>query len=321
MDTFQRCREASEKASWSFEKSLGGLSFDFTGRFLPLRLCGEGHPAWMSADQQRTLNHIRGFSYAHIFLFVEEFIIHQTCTSAAGYVHQDMNAVSALLKFADEETKHQRMFELVKDLVAEGLGARPGELGDKEGVARHICSHSELAVYLVTIVLEWLTQRHYVECFKQEEAGLDPGFVRVFRLHWTEEAQHARLDAIQLQAIAADMHPDAITQSVQEFAGILKSMAELLRQQDALDLASLEAACGGLTGSQRAELLECLHRDWLWTFILSGLEHESFQRVYKQVVPEGNLLISEVEAMLQAPASPPLSPADDPQTSGGPGLI
>ena len=48
MDTFQRCRKAFEKASWSYEDSLGDLSLDFGRRFLPKSLCGQNYPDWLS---------------------------------------------------------------------------------------------------------------------------------------------------------------------------------------------------------------------------------------------------------------------------------
>jgi len=301
MDSFELCRIASEKACWSFTEALDGLAFNFENRFLPARVCGEKLPGWLTTDQARTLNQVRGFSYAHIFLFVEQFVIQQTCTSATGYVHQDSEALSALLGFSNEEVKHQRMFVRMKNLMEEGLGFRPGELPDKEEVARHVCSHSPFAVYMLILALEWLTQRHYVECFRDEEADLDGGFVRVFRLHWTEEAQHARLDAVQIRALATTMSPSEIETSVGEFNGLLQAMAGLLRNQDELDLNSFEKAIGEpLSPGRRQELLAALHQEWLWTFLLSGLEHASFKAVYGDVVPKGMLGVDDLIANLWA---------------------
>ena len=177
MDSFQRCRIASEKVSWNFEAELGDLEFDFGRSFLPRRLCGVQLPEWMTAEQRRTLNQIRGYSYAHLFSFFEEFIIRQTCESATGYVHNDPEALSALLNFANEETKHQRMFELTKDLLADGFGFRPGELPGRVDVAKAVCQNSPFAVYLLTLMIEWFIQWHYIECLAEEAAELDQGCV------------------------------------------------------------------------------------------------------------------------------------------------
>ena len=301
MDSFELCRIASEKACWSYSEALDGLEFDFEKRFLPARVCGQKLPDWLSTDQTRILNQVRGFSYAHIFLFIEQFVIQQTCTSATGYVHQDSEALSALLGFSSEEIKHQRMFLRMKDLIETGLGFRPGELPDKEQVARHVCSHSPFAVYMLILTLEWLSQRHYVECFRDEEADLDSGFVRVFRLHWTEEAQHARLDAVQLRALASSMAPEDLEASLVELNDLLHAMAGLLRNQDKLDLDSFESALGEpFSPSRRQELLAALHEEWLWTFLVSGLEHASFQAVYGDVVPEEMLGVEDLIAGLRA---------------------
>ncbi len=301
MDSFELCRIASEKACWSFAEELDGLTFNFERRFLPARVCGNKLPVWLTKDQVRTLNQVRGFSYAHIFLFAEQFIIQQTCTSATGYVHQDSEALGALLGFSNEEVKHQRMFVMMKDLMEEGLGFRPGELPNKEEVARLVCSHSPFAVFMLILALEGVTQRHYVECFRDEEANLDDGFVKVFRLHWTEEAQHARLDAVQIRILADTMAPGEIAAAVVEFNGLLQVMAGLLRDQDELDLDSFERALGEpFSPAQRQELLAALHQEWLWTFLVSGLEHASFLAVYEDVVPEGMLSVDDIIAGLWA---------------------
>jgi hypothetical protein len=304
MDSFELCRAASEKANWSFDVSLGNLELDFSRRFLPSRLCGQEAPDWLSPQGRNLLNHIRGFSYAHLFLFVEEFIIQQTCNSATTFVHVDREALSALLKFTDEETKHQRMFLLVKNLVEAGLGFRPNELEGKESIARAICLHSPIAVYLLTLMIEWFTQRHYVECFKEAEADLDPGFVKVFRLHWTEEAQHARIDALLLRGLAQELSREELVTGFEEFVALTSVLDGLVGQQDALDIQTLETALGeDLTAHQRAELLGTLRKESRWTFLVSGLEHRSFQAVYNELLPDDRFAIEAVIEALQDQAN------------------
>jgi len=236
----------------------------------------------------RLLNQIRGYSYAHLFEFIEQFIVFQACETASGYVHQDSDAVGAVLNFANEETKHQRMFVLVKSLIEEGFGFRPAALPDKEGFAREICQRSAFAVYLMTLMLEWLTQRHYIECFNRNEARVDPGFVRVFRLHWTEEAQHARIDTLELEALAATMTDGEIRDAVDEFVDMLRTLSDVVQTQDQMDLETFERAIGrSFPAGKREDLLRAMHKEYLWAFIVSGLEHRAFQRTYTALVPEG----------------------------------
>lgn len=205
MDSFEKCWLTSEKVNWRFQEAFGSLQFDFTKRFLPSRLCGYEQPAWLGPKKLHILNQLRGFSYAHLFLFVEEFIIKLTLNSANKYIHRDNSAFSAMLRFTEEEAKHQRMFTLMKKQLVEGFGFQQAEIANKKEVAQQICSKSPFAVYLLTLVVEFLTQRHYIECFSEEKDLLDPAFVKIFRLHWTEESQHTRIDALELQAIAKRM--------------------------------------------------------------------------------------------------------------------
>jgi hypothetical protein len=296
MDSFEQCRLASEKAAWSYEKELKDLEFDFALDFLPKRLCGAELPPWLKPDERRLLNQIRAFSYAHIFLFVEQFIVEETCAAALAYVRTDREALSALLKFTDEETKHQRMFLKIKDQVAAGLGFRPGELEGMKEMARKICSHSSFAVFLVTLNIEWFTQRHYVECFQAEKGILDAGFVKVFRLHWTEEAQHARIDTLQLQRLAKTLSAPELLCAYDEFWAILSEMRGLIREQDRLDVASFESGLGrSLSDQERASLLLALEKCSLWTYFLSGLEHQAFAKVYNALLPPGGASLEWVK--------------------------
>ncbi len=299
MDTFELCRIASERVAWSFEHALGNLKFDFERRFLPSRICGSELPKWLDPASTLKINQIRAFSYAHIFLSVEQFIIQSTCISATEYIHNDRDALSAMLRFTDEETKHQRMFEMVKQLVADGLGFRPRELPDMEERARAICQHSPFAVYLSILMIEWYTQRHYVECFREEESDLDPNFVKVFRLHWTEEAQHARIDAIKLRMLVQNMSPSEITMSITEFSNILNGLHDMIRKQDILDIDSIAIAINiQLTDEQRNEILQALHKESFWTFLMSGLEHTGFSSVYDELVSSEATPLAQIQKIM-----------------------
>jgi len=281
-----------------------GLEFDFSKRFLPLALCGDDLPEWMSEEQRLKLNQIRGYSYAHIFYFFEEFIVAQTCSTVNDYVYVDREAVSAILKFAEEETKHQRLFAFMKERLVAGFGFKPEGISGKEEAARQVCSHSDFAVYLLCLVTEWLTQRHYVECFKEEVDALDSSFVKVFRLHWTEEAQHARLDQLLLNELRQTMNDDELATAHDEFEQLLRLLEELLVEQSKLDLKTFESAYGVLNQQQHSELLQQLCTDWRWTFIVSGLEQKAFKNVYQASFPESKIRLANiVSKMTNAPAA------------------
>ena len=299
MDNYEKCRISSEKLNWNFQKELGELEFDFSKRFLPKRFCGQGLPTWLSPEEKKKLNHLRGYSYAHLFMFCEEFILRHALLSANQYLHRDNEPLSALLRFSEEEIKHQRMFMLIKERLEGGLGFKPEAISNKEEVAAEICKNSSFAVYLLVLIMELLTQRHFVECFRQEEKSLDPGFVKVFRLHWVEEVQHTRIDILELNSLASEMTESEICESIDEFVLMTNYLKIHISSQNSLDVRNFEIMLGCVfTDQQRQELLLVLEKDFLWVFILSGLEHDSFRMLYKNLIPSHALQIDQMVEMI-----------------------
>ena len=70
-------------------------------------------------------------------------------------------------------------------------------------------SHDPLAVALLILHIEWMTQKHFTESM-QDEQGLDPRFKDLLLHHWMEEQQHARLDSLMAEELAADRTPDEV---------------------------------------------------------------------------------------------------------------
>ena len=44
--------------------------------------------------------------------------------------------------------------------------------------------------------------------------------------------------------------------------------------------------------------MACLNREWIWTFLVSGLEHAAFRSVFQAVVPEELLSFGELNKVL-----------------------
>src|SRR6185503_12599055 len=167
----------------------------------------------------------------HLFGFVEEFIIKKVLELAGRYTMDGSLQRRALLRFAEEESKHQLLFERTKATLLNGLGdcgLVPGA-GDVAGI---VLSKSELCVLLLTSMLEWMTQHHYVDVFSSgfERESLDPTFVQIFKSHWLEEAQHAKLDHLEIERAAARCDASAREAAIDEllevggaFDGLLKA--------------------------------------------------------------------------------------------------
>src|SRR5918995_1414733 len=94
--------------------------------FLPERIAGVSDIACLSDDEKRMLNQIRGNSYCHIFAFVEEYIVPLVVDRARVDVYGDETRLWSLLRFAEEEVKHQEMLRRAVEQFQAGFGVARG---------------------------------------------------------------------------------------------------------------------------------------------------------------------------------------------------
>ena len=300
--SYENCIENSEKVAWTIEGVLGGASFDFQKKFLPESLARVDGIRCLSDKEKVQLNQIRGLTYAHLFGFVEEFIIKKVIDLAASHPISRAVERRALLRFAEEETKHQQLFEHTKAALLKGLG-ECGLVPGAADVAGFILSKSELCVLLLTSMLEWTTQHHFVDMFKSasEREALDPTFMAIFKAHWVEEAQHAKLDHLEIQRVARDLAPDAREAAVDELLEIGGAFDGLLKAQAELDLASLEQRAGRkLSGPEKEEILSVQHQAYRYTFLGSALKDPRFTAQVAELTRNGPGKIEQAAAVMAA---------------------
>lgn len=285
--SYRECLENSKKVSWSEEDVFADKNFDFSKRFLPNRLSGVDEITCLSEDEKRRLNQIMGNAYCHIFAFVEEFIIPMVMQEASKNTYGDEIRLRALLRFAEEELKHQEMFRRSMELFDRGFGSPCGLLPGREEVARAVLSKSTLAALYLTTVIEWFTQLHYVEHVR-DDSGLDPLFRDLLKFHWLEEAQHAKLDTLLIAEVAAQATPEERERAVDELLELGAAVDTLLFEQIGLNIETLERAAGrSFTAAEKEEITQKTRHAWRWTFLVSGLEHPNFVRVLNALTTEG----------------------------------
>ena len=123
--SYQTALAASQKVNWRIEDIIGGdKRLDFSKPFMPESLARVESLAFLSADEKRTLNQIRGNSYLCIFGVVEEFILPFLMDHARPHLSGDDYRVRALLQFAGEEAKHIHLFKRFRERVRERLRPR-----------------------------------------------------------------------------------------------------------------------------------------------------------------------------------------------------
>jgi hypothetical protein len=277
----------SLKVSWTERQVLDGKDFDFSRRFLPNRLSGADDIDWLNDPEKLTLNQIMGNAYCHIFAYVEEYIIPQAMEAAQRDVYGEETRLRTLLRFAEEESKHQALFRSSMALFNKGFGVECGLIPGREEVAKVVLGKSRLCGYLLTSMIEWFTQLHYVEHVKERQ-DLDPLFRDLLRYHWMDEAQHARIDSLLIAEICDQISMADREKAVDELLELGGAVDGLLSQQADLDIGSLERAHRRtFTRGERAEIKQHTLRAYRWTFLVSGLRHPSFVQIVSELTRDG----------------------------------
>jgi hypothetical protein len=275
--TFDSILSASQRVNWRIEDVLPPTArLDFSKPFLPESLARTQGLAFLSRDERRTLNQIRGHGYLVMFGVVEEFILPFVIDHARTRLAGDDPRVRALLQFAGEEAKHIDLFKRFRAMFESSFGHHCEVIGPPEAIAKAVLAHDPLAVALTTLHIEWFTQRHYVDSVKDDQ-GLDPLFKSLLHNHWLEEAQHTKIDTLMIEALAAAAGADGVRRGVDGYLDIGAFLDGGLRQQAELDLATFErVARRNLGDDQRAAFLEEQLRGLRWTFLGSGMTHPNF---------------------------------------------
>ena len=194
---------ASTRAAWQIDDVIGPRAeLDFKRPFLPDSLARTTALAMLSGKERLALNHIRAHDYLCMFGLIEEFILPFLMDHIRPQLpNADDDCIRAMLTFAAEEAKHIQLFRRFHQLFTEGFGTECEMIGPAEAVAAEVMSHEPLSVALLVLMIEWMTQSHYVGSVRAD-AELDPLFANLLRCHWIEEAQHAKLDTLIVEALA-----------------------------------------------------------------------------------------------------------------------
>jgi len=290
--------QTSLKVSWTEREVLEGRDFDYSKRFLPNRLSGVDEIRCLNDREKLKLNQIMGNAYCHIFAYIEEYIIPQALEAAQRDIYGDETRLRTLLLFAEDESKHQELFRRSTALFEKGFGVQCGLIAGREDVARVVLSKSRLCSYLLTSMIEWFTQMHYVEHVR-DRSDLDGLFRDLIRYHWMDEAQHAKIDSLLIDEITREIAEEDRETAVDELLELGGAVDELLSQQADLDLVSLETAIGRkLSAEEETEIKRNTLRAYRWTFLVSGLEHPKFIQIVSELTRRGPAKLEAVARTL-----------------------
>ncbi len=298
--SYDDCLAHSIKSAWSIDDCFQDRDFDFSKRFLPDRVAGVDGISCLNTEEKLKLNQIRGNSYCHIFAFVEEYIVPMVLDHARRDVYGDETRLRFLLRFAEDETKHQAMLKRAMTQFEDGFGHACGVIQGREQVAEVVLGKSPLAALFLTSMIEWFTQLHYIEHVRDED-NLDPLFHDLLRYHWIDEAQHAKADSLLIEEITAAMSDEEKETAVDELLELGMAVDGLLANQVEMDIEALESVTGRrFSDSEKTEIRTHQRRSYRWTFIVSGLEHPRFVETVSDVTDAGKGKIAEAATALAA---------------------
>jgi len=267
---------SSLRAQWQLDDVLrADQDLDFTRNFMPESLARTAVLENLNPFEQRVLNQISAHQYLCIFGVVEEFILPFLVDHARPHLLGDDWRVRAILNFASEEAKHIHLFKRYHQAFVRGFPVECQMIGPSEAIGAEILKHDPLAVGLVILMIEWMTQQHYLGSIR-DNGDIDPLFKSLMKHHWMEEAQHAKLDTLIVDALAVGRTEEQIDKAIDEFFEIGGFLDDGLKMQAEFNLNALEKAIGRKVEDREA-LLAQQHQAARWTYIGSGMVHERFQ--------------------------------------------
>lgn len=286
-DRYERCIAASKRVRWEIEDDvIRGRRFDSAHKFLPDGLSLVDQIDFLSADEKRYLSQIQGRTYANIFGLVERFINAKVLEVSRDYWFGDQTALEALIRFSDEELKHQELFRRVERNVADALPEGYTFAPKPDEVAGAVLGKSTWAVLALTLHIELFTQSHYRESI-EPDAALSPLFRDVFLYHWKEESQHAILDELEFVRHDATLMPEERDAAVTDFIELVGAVDDILQAQAIADARYFTETAGRRFARDDRTVIEAVVlKAYRWQYIMSGAEHPQFLKVLGSLITE-----------------------------------
>lgn len=286
-DRYARCIQASKSVRWDIEDDvIRGRRFDLAHKFLPDGLALPEAFGGLTEDELRLISQIQGRTYANVFGLVERFINAKVLEISQDHWMGDQIRLEALVRFSDEELKHQALFRQIDRMIGEVLPAGYEFTADPNAVAGVVLGKSTWAVMALTLDIELFTQSHYRQSI-DPDSRLSELFKDVFLYHWKEESQHAILDELEWVRIDADLTPAERDRAVDEFIELVVAVDSILQAQAASDAKYFALACGRRVDEIETAAVEAgMLKAYRWQYIFSGAEHPHFLKVLTGLITE-----------------------------------
>jgi hypothetical protein len=279
-ERYARAVHASKAIHWEIERDvIRQRKFDMSQKYLPDGLTLLPEFVTLSGDEKRFVSQIQGRTYANIFGLVERFITAKLLEIGRDHSLGDQIALEALVRFSDEELKHQALFRRIERMMQDVMPAGYRFDVNPDEVARAVLSKSTWSVLLLTMHIELFVQNHYRHSIEPDK-DLSELFKDVFLFHWKDECQHVILDELEIKRHDGSISDAERDQGVDDFIALVAAVDGLLQTQAKADTAYFGSSCGRMLAAGESDsLAQAFLKAYRWQYIFSGATHPRFKRV------------------------------------------
>ena len=289
-DRYARCIMASKRISWDIDNDvIRNREFDYGDKFLPDGLSLVNELEFLTPDSQRFLSQIQGRTYANIFGLVERFINAKVLEVSQKHSLGDQIALEALIRFSEEELKHQELFRRLELMAGKNMPEGYAMCAEPNEVAKIVLGKSTWAVLGLTCHIELFTLQHYKQSIKNSD-GLSALYKDVFLFHWKEESQHAILDEIEWREENTRITDKERDESVDDLIELVGAVDGILQAQSAADTSYfIENAEETFNEDEKMKLAELVLKAYRWQYIVSGIQESKFVKILTELTTDSQM--------------------------------
>ena len=278
--SYARCIEVSKRVRFEIDRDvIRGREFDFGQKFLPDGLSKVGRLEFLSREERRLVSQIQGRTYANMFGLVERFIGPKMLQASTDHWLGDQTAFEALVRFTDEELKHQEMFRRIERMCAAGMPQGYTFLPQPNDVAAVVLGKRSWAVLAFICDIELFVLAHYREAI-EPDPELSPLWKDVFTFHAREESQHALIDELEWKREDAKVTSAERDAAVDDLIALVGAVDGILQGQARADaMYFLSIASRGFAAVAAAAIEQTFLEAYRWQYIVSGVQDARFQKI------------------------------------------
>jgi hypothetical protein len=297
---YAKCIEVSKRVRFDIERDvIRGRKLDFAAKFLPDGLARMDKLAFLTEGERRFASQIQGRTYANMFGLVERFIAPKVLEVSRQHALGDQTAFEALVRFTDEELKHQELFRRMERLAAEGMPAGYTFQPQPNDVARAVLSKSTWAVLALICHIELFVLAHYRQAI-EPDAALSALWKDVFTFHAREESQHAILDELEWMRENGNLSAEQRDQGVNDLIALVGAVDGIVQVQAKADAAYFFSMTRNFPAERAARVEDAFLAAYRLQYIVSGVQDERFQQVLGGMInsEQGERIVAALQPIL-----------------------